>query len=157
MREIALSRGMVALVDDEEYESLSIHRWHATRGASTFYAARNVRSPHGSRTVLMHRSILCASAPGLEVDHANGDGLDNRRENLRLATRSQNNHNRTAYKTNKYGLKGVSWHRKTQRWRAQIGIGGLRKHIGYYSSPAEAHVAYCAAAKELHGEFARTQ
>lgn len=154
MKEIPLTRGLVALVDDEDYDSLSPHKWYAFKHSEhcTVYAGRKLTAE--GNILRMHRIILSAPS-GLDVDHVNGDGLDNRRCNLRIATRSQNCHNRGAGRNNKSGYKGVCWHTQAGRWVAQIGIGGKRKHLGLFASPEEAYAVYCAAAKELHGEFAR--
>lgn len=86
-----------------------------------------------------------------QVDHIDGDRTNNRLENLRLATHSQNRRNSRSRSS--CGMKGVSRHRK--RWSAKITIDGKLKHLGIYDTPEEAHAAYCAAAKELHGEFFR--
>lgn len=93
--------------------------------------------------------------PSLEIDHINGIKADNRLDNLRLATRSQNAANVGARKTNTSGFKGVSWCSRRQRWRASIGCSGKRKFLGYHDTPYAAAQAYLGAAKELFGEFAR--
>jgi hypothetical protein len=151
---IPLSRGLVAIVDDADFESLSAHKWYAFQGHCTFYAVRNVRHPN-QRIIYLHRVLL--NAPfGLQVDHVNRDGLDNRRCNLRFATNSQNNRNRAvSKKRSSSGYKGVSWSRLNKNWRARITINGLETHLGAFATPEAAHAAYCVAAKELHGEFAR--
>src|SRR4030067_2579990 len=90
MKKIPLSRGMVTLVDDLDYEWLSQWKWYAARGGATFYAGRSLpRSAEGRGAVWMHRLILSVP-PGIDVDHRNGNGLDNRRINLRSCNRSQN-------------------------------------------------------------------
>ncbi|HTF72617.1 MAG TPA: HNH endonuclease [Edaphobacter sp.] len=153
-RFISLTQGLVAIVDDEEFGALSAHKWCAfkvRRGG--VYAVRYVDG--GRHRVFMHRVVLNASY-GMFVDHINGHGLDNRRENLRLATNAQNQRNRGAQKNNKSGLKGVYWHGGHKRWRATIYVNNIQKPLGSFNSAAEAHAAYCAAAKDLHGEFART-
>ncbi len=151
MREISLTRGLVAIVDDEDFAALAEHKWCAHNSGFKFYAARRVvNGPY----VLMHRFILDAPA-GIHVDHISGNGLDNRRGNLRLATNAQNVRNSALSKSNTSGYKGVHWHRGGRRWLAQITADGRNKYLGLFDSPVEAHAAYCAAAKELHGEFAR--
>jgi hypothetical protein len=154
MREIPLTQGLVAIVDDDDYESLSAYKWHARILGTSRYAGRKVRTGKTFICVHMHRAILPAPI-GMDVDHINGDGLDNRRCNLRIATRAQNLQNRGAPKDNKSGYKGVCWHRKTRRWMAQITTAGKHRYLGVFCSPDEAHAVYCAAAKEQHGEFAR--
>lgn len=93
--------------------------------------------------------------PMPEIDHINGDGLDNRLCNLREATRAQNSTNALAQKSNQIGLRGVHFHPGAKRYRAQICKKNKTKHLGYFDTPEEAHAAYIAAAKILHGEFIR--
>lgn len=103
----------------------------------------------------MHRVILgLEKGDKLEGDHKDGNGLNNQRRNLRVATRTENHHNRTKYKTNTSGFKGVS--AKSNRWMAKINIGGKAKHLGYFDTPELAAAAYAKAAKKHHKEFART-
>jgi hypothetical protein len=156
VREIPLTRGKVALVDAEDYESLAGYRWHAAPKGGTWYAERAGRlSEGGPRTVCMHRVILSAP-PGLMVDHIDGDGLNNRRSNLRLATHAQNGQNQRRSRANASGFKGVSWSSRVGRWQAAIRIAGRKVFLGYYGTPEEAHTAYSAAVEKFHGEFGRT-
>jgi AP2 domain len=108
------------------------------------------------RTVLMHRMILSLKpGDGLHGDHVDPrQTLDNRMQNLRVATPSQNGCNRRATNKNTSGFKGVS--RKRSGWRAEIKVNGNRHYLGTRRTREEAHALYCAAAKELHGAFART-
>lgn len=160
MKKIPLTQGKVAIVDDEDYESLVLYKWRSTKKkvAKTSYANR---IDDDGRCILMHRMIL-----GIEyrspvvVDHKNGDGLDNRRKNLRIATIAENGRNRGKQKNNKSGYKGVSRsiipNSLRIRWRAQIQHKGKEIHIGMFDTPEEAHEAYKKYAKKLHGEFANT-
>jgi hypothetical protein len=91
------------------------------------------------------------------VDHIDGDKSNNAAVNLRTASPSQNNFNSRAYGNNKSGLKGVSWHKARGKWIAQIAANNRSKLLGYFDSKESAHAAYCAAAADLHGEFARTK
>jgi hypothetical protein len=93
---------------------------------------------------------------GMEVDHINCEGIDNRIENIRMADRFDNAKNLKIGKRNKSGLKGVYWNKKTQKWMAQIVADNARIHLGSFIAKEEAHKAYCKAAKDLHGEFLRT-
>jgi hypothetical protein len=95
--------------------------------------------------------------PGYCIDHINGNPSDNRLENLRLATRSENRCNSKKPRTNTSGLKGAFWNKKTQKWKAQIRILGRQKHLGYFLTAEEAHAAYLAAANIYHGAFARSR
>lgn len=91
----------------------------------------------------------------MEIDHINCDTWDNRIENLRLCSRSENARNRRITKANKSGLKGVSWSSSSKTWVAQICFNRSSLHIGYFASKVEAHRAYCVEAKRLHSAFAR--
>lgn len=91
------------------------------------------------------------------IDHIDGNKANNAPSNLRMASHSQNNFNSKAYRNNRSGLKGVCWNKARSKWVAQIAANGTEKHLGYFSSKEDAHRAYCSAAAELHGEFARTE
>jgi hypothetical protein len=91
----------------------------------------------------------------LQIDHQNGIIDDNRIDNLREATHGQNSMNRRLQRNNTCGLKGVTWHSKNRTWHAQIRVDGQRFGLGYHPTPEEAHAAYVAAARRLHGDFAR--
>jgi hypothetical protein len=151
-REIPLSQNLVALVDDEDYDRvMAAGKWSAIRGRSTFYARKSVARPGGARGAISLHTYLTGWPL---VDHINGDGLDNRRANLRPATGAQNMHNRRLNRDNKTGFKGVSWDAQRGRWRADINLNGRRKFLGYHEAPEAAAHAYDEAARSLHGEFA---
>ena len=95
--------------------------------------------------------------PSMDVDHINGDATDNRICNLRLATVAENTRNCKTKKNNKSGLKGVRLFERTGRWQATIRLNGKPFHLGYFNCPTAAHLAYCKAAKQHFGEFARSQ
>ena len=154
MIEIPLTQGRVALVDDCD-AALADTRWYARRDRHTFYAYRKgPRAEKPRRTFLLHRVILGA-ARGVEVDHVNGDGLDCRRANLRLASRSQNQANRLHLVSNVSGFRGVSFMRARGRWLASIRVNRRTRNLGAFESPAEAARAYDAAARSAFGPFAR--
>lgn len=153
---IPLTQGKVAIVDAADYALLSQWKWCARQDGKTWYATRNGHDPDGKRiTVRMHRQILDAPL-GAEVDHRNADGLDNRRANLRLATKAENGRNRSAPSNNTSGYKGVSWNKRHQEWYAHITADKKRKHLGHYDSQESAALAHDRAARELYGEFAKT-
>lgn len=102
----------------------------------------------------MHRAIL-RPAYGSEVDHVNGNGLDNRRDNLRACVRTQNNGNRRLSGLNASGYRGVSWDARNDRWRADIRAFGVARNLGRFTDAAQAARAYDAAARDMFGEFAR--
>lgn len=151
----------VAIVDDEDYESIvALSPWrlcsYKRKGkAPPRYAIRGTPP----NQVSMHRVILGAQR-GQEVDHRDGDGLNNRRTNLRLATRAQNQRNKSATHTNRSGYKGVSlfttpgmW--ATGKWYARIKLNRQTIHLGYFATAEQAARAYDCAARLYHGEFAR--
>jgi len=158
MKSISLTSGMVAVLDDKDYERLSGFTWHATRSyaGSTWYARRNVRRDDGVwTTVYMHREV--SSYPSrTRVDHKDGDGLNNQRDNLRAATQVQNLRNARRRCDNTSGFKGVSYDTRKKRWRANIRYDHRQIHLGRFKTPEEAYAAYCAAAAKYFGEFART-
>jgi hypothetical protein len=155
-RLISLSRGLFTIVDDGDYERVCSRKWSASPSTRTFYAKCKMRV--GSRRVdlYLHRFILNAQA-GLEVDHVNGNGLDNRRCNLRLATRAENARNRKKPIGGTSASKGVYWCSTRLRWCAKIHVLGKDAHLGYFVNEADAGRAYRAAALEHFGEFAAAQ
>jgi hypothetical protein len=154
MKTIPLSQGRVAIVDDRDFETLNRYKWYAQKIGNTLYAARHATGRH--RTIYMHRQIPGITDPGIFVDHRNGNGLDNRRQNLRLATKTENARNRPAPKNNTSGFKGVHWHKQGNAYRARIKVNGKNIHLGLFPTPTEAARAYDQAARKYFGEFART-
>ena len=153
--------GQVALVDDADFEHISKHRWTAFKqkrpdgSAKCWYAVRNVRSGGKSKLHLMHRVILGAQ-DGTSVDHVNGNGIDNRRCNLRFCTALQNSQNMAPSLRGSSSYKGVTWHKTEGRWVAQIKAYGRHIHLGLYADEVDAAHIYDRAARSLFGEFART-
>lgn len=151
-REVSLSRGLVALVDDADFERVtSIGKWYADPSSKTYYARRNYWRNGRCMSLRMHHVVSGLSY----VDHANGNGLDNRRANLRPATDSQNAMNRGLRSDNRSGFKGVSWSRARDRWVVEIQEHGVSHHLGIFTDLIEAAHAYDAAALTYFGEFAR--
>lgn len=149
-KEILLTQGKIALVDDGDYEYLMQWKWNAHKHRNTWYAKYNKTFS----SVKMHRLIMNAPA-GVQVDHINGDGLDNRRENLRLCTHIENMHNSGKHKNNTSGFKGVHWNKQRQTYQVFIMVNRKHKYVGSFSILEEAAHAYDEAAKEHYGEFAR--
>jgi hypothetical protein len=160
MAEIILSQGFVSHVDFEDYAYLQQWKWHVEISRTTKYAVRRarVKESAGSRIFRMHRVILGLST-GLddcrEVDHINGNGLDNRKTNLRVCATEDNRHNRKLDWRNTSGLKGVTWSNEHNKWLSRISVGGERYFLGYFCDKIQAAYAYDIKARELHGEFAR--
>jgi len=155
MKIIPLTQGKEALVDDEDYDRLmTMGSWfaHFNNVAGNGYWYAETRS--GSDHVKMHRVILHAPDNKI-VDHIDGNGLNNQKSNLRLATQSQNQANSKLREDNTSGLKGVSYKHRISKWAAKISYQGEESHLGYFEDKIKAAEAYDRAAKRLHGEYAR--
>lgn len=145
------SRGKVALVDDADFDYLSQYKWYAAKEKHTWYAKTNIVCNGKRTTIRMHRLLLDAK----QIDHKDGNGLNNQRHNLRPCDGTQNNWNRRARKgTSKY--KGVCWNKKANKWKARVRAYGKETHLGYFDSEIEAAKAYDEAAIAVFGEFANT-
>jgi hypothetical protein len=155
MKEIQLTGGMVALVDDADYDWLNQWKWHAMRRAccGDYCAVRNTYS-EGKKLIYMHRLILGITDRNILSDHINRNPLDNQRHNLRAVNNAQNMMNRGASNGSSSKYKGVRYHKLSKKWQAQIGVNRTTKSLGYYISEVDAAAAYNKAAKELHGDFA---
>lgn len=156
MKLIYIKPGFSVKVDDTDFNLLSQWKWHLT---SKGYAARRIYIKGNgykqkTRIVLMHREILSACV-GTQVDHTNGDKLDNRRINIRLCSASQNQSNRGVQNNNTSGYKGVSWHKQNGLWDVLIWVNKQRIRVGLFKDKLEAAMAYNRAAEQYHGEFAR--
>lgn len=148
------AKGRQALVDDADYEWLNGYRWHCDPKGYAMRSQKTGRTPSGVESFRMHREIMNAPKD-MQVDHINGDTLDNRRGNLRLATPEQNARNAGSRRGSRSKYKGVTWDRTMQMWRSKIREGEGDKYLGDYLTQAEAALAYNKAAKILHGEFAK--
>ena len=152
MKEIELTQGYIALVDDEDYARVSQFKWYAHIEHRNVYACRNLQKPDGKRTIQkLHNFILGSKG----IDHKDGNGLNCQRYNLRLATALQNNHNNRAHVDNKSGFKGVVKH-PFNKWRARICVEGKSIHLGTFVNVQDAADAYDAASLRYFGEFALT-
>lgn len=155
VREIPLTQGKVALVDDEDYDWLSRHRWCARRDKrGAWYAMRGVRIGHRTITVLMHGVLLGGTRVGKTIDHKDRDGLNNQRSNLRWADKFEQQHNTGKRQANQSGFKGVYRHAKNLTWIAQIAHRHQQIYLGSFKDSESAARAYDQKATELHGEFA---
>lgn len=151
MKEIKLTQGLVALVDDEDFEYLNQWKWHAHREVNNIYA---FRTPKYNEVIRMHRVVLNVTDKNIEVDHRDRNGLNNQKYNLRKATHAQNGANRRPSKNSTSKYLGVYWSRERNRWCASISKNYKTYLIGRFITEEEAALAYNKKAIELHGEFA---
>lgn len=151
IRYIALTQGLFATVDVDDYERLAKYRWYFYQDGNTFYAFR--REGKRARKIIMHREIMDAPK-GLVVDHRDGDGLNNRKSNLRVCTQAQNACNRRPRWDGTSVYKGVSWYKPSKKWEAKITYKGKCTYLGRFDDEIEAAKVYDAKAKELFEEFA---
>lgn len=159
MRVLILTKGQHTVVDDDVYEWASKFKWMASespRTKHTYYAVRRERRPGPSRqrTVILHREIMGAPK-GVLVDHEDGDGLNNLRDNLRLCTVGQNTQNQRIRKDKSSQYKGVSWNKRQGVWDARVCSAGRKIFLGLFREELDAARAYDSAALRLHGTFAR--
>ncbi len=155
MKKILLTHNLSAIVDDKDYKFLSKYKWYARirHDKKTAYAVRAIYSNGKQKILRMH----CILLNNIYVDHINGDGLDNRRKNLRIATHQQNMCNCKRKKSsNSSKYRGVYFKKNKNRWSAQIGFKNEKIHIGYFSTEIEAGLAYDEVARKLHKDFAVT-
>ena len=148
-KQIPLTRGQFAIVDDEDFEWMSKFKWHCQPKSNGRLYART-----GTKKVYMHRVLLNAS-PDVYVDHIDGNGLNNTRANLRLCTREENQHNTPIRSDSTTGYKGVSFDKRRNRFSVEINKDKKRIRIGNFENVLDAARAYNEAAIKYHGQFAR--
>ena len=155
MKQITLTQGKVALVDDDDYVWLNQWKWCAKPGHHTFYAAHYVRvAKYKHRFEKMHRLILgLQESDKQQVDHVDGNGLNNQRSNLRICTITQNNQSRRKRKVGTSKYKGVYWHQRDHKWQSRITVNKKRIQLGCFDSETDAAIAYNRAALKCFGEF----
>jgi len=146
MKEIYLTQGETAIVDDEDFEEMNLFKWCLCRARNLKYAIRTERGLNQ----FMHR-IIMIPPEGMHIDHINGNGLDNRRENLRVCSNAENHQNIRWNKRNTTGFLGVS--KRPWGFAAQIQVGKVKKYLGMFDTAEEAHRVYIDASRRLRGEF----
>ena len=155
---VPLSQGLHATIDAADAPHVAGRNWHAVRDGNTYYAMTSVKGEDGRHhKIPLHRFIVNPPS-GCLVDHGDGDGLNNRRANLRVATLSENQWNKARSRNNTSGFKGVrlaGWTSGSKRWRATIFYDGKHHCLGYHQTPEDAARAYDEAALIAFGEFAR--
>ena len=152
MRKIKLTQGKYAIVDNEDYEKLVKHKWYYCNYGKTGYARRADKVTR--KTVRMHHEVL-PFEKGLMVDHINMNGIDNRKSNLRLVTKSQNMMNSGVRANSTSGYKGVCWAKNYNKWVVHIWKDYKQMFIGHFDDIKKAAKAYNVAAKEHHREYAK--
>ena len=157
---VPLTQGYEAVIDADDVPIAGAFNWYAEidrrsdGSIRSVYAVRKRRDESGNEKGERLHRIIAGATPGFEVDHKDGDGLNNRRTNIRVATNAQNQHNQRISTRNTSGAKGVTWHRKLSKWQAQIVINKKRKYLGCFQTESEASAAYHAAAVAAFGEWA---
>lgn len=148
---IPVGNNQHAIIDDNDFSIVSAYKWYTEKPRHTFYAITNINGV----IIRMHRLILGLHNTNKICDHADGNGLNNTRANIRICTYSQNTANQNRRKDNTTGFKGVSFRKDTNKFSAKITSNGKHIRLGCFETASEAYEAYCAAAKIFHGEFAR--
>ena len=152
-RLIPLTQDKHALIDAEDWDKIKNRIWCAAHIGQNWYAITNELTSVGYRHIGMHRIITGAPA-GMDVDHINFDGLDNRKINLRICTRGQNKCNARVPARGTSRYRGVCWHKKSGKWTASIQFNSKKYSLGYYHSESEAALAYNQAASKYFGDCA---
>lgn len=153
-------KGYEVILDDDDFGNVSLKKWsvHSKKEellGRIYFNARNLTINGKQKNILLHRMIAgCITGDGKTVDHKNGNTLDNRKENLRVCTNSENARNQKTPQNNTSGYKGVSITRDGS-WQAQIRLNRKIIYLGRYKTKEDAYIAYCDASKKYHGEFSR--
>ena len=149
MKQIQLTQGKVALVDDDVYEWAKDYKWFAHFDNGNWYACRGFTKGYKQYSMMkLHHAIIGFPLDGFEVDHIDGDGLNNQRSNLRFVDDRGNGQNQHLNnKTSKY--VGVCWYKSRKKWRALIRINGKQKHLGFFNVEEEAAEVYRQAVNNL--------
>jgi len=160
---VPLTQGYEALIDAADVPKVSKWNWcanvsrHQDGSIYTVYARRTDRASGRPVSIQMHR-VIAGTPSGYDTDHRDCDGLNNRRSNLRTATKAQNQHNqRPRRKLTASGVKGVSWHKGDSKWQSRLKRNGKEHYLGSFASIEEAAAVYAKANATIHGEFGRAE
>ena len=153
---VPLTQGLEAIIDADAVHLVDKWNWFAWLCHGIMYAARGQSEGGKRKQIPMHR-VIAETPDGLDTDHKDGVGLNNRRSNLRVATRSQNMHNKRMQCNNTSGFKGVHWNKGRRLWQANIKANDQRTYLGSFQTAEEASEAYWKAAQEMHLDFARLE
>lgn len=154
MRLIPLTQGKFAMVDNADYEAVSQFKWHAEKGRHGFYAVRNIIRADGKKRIQYLHQFLMPGVP--QIDHRDGNGLNNQRCNIRPATHQLNGR---GFRSKEFGatsqFRGVSWNQKRQKWETQIFVAGKRVFLGYFTDEIESAIARDKATLKYYGPDAQ--
>ena len=153
-KEIQLTQGKVAIVDDEDFEFLNQFKWHALKLAGKFYVGRKLTVSKGKRNQIFIHRLIMKPDKGMVIDHLDGNPLNNQKKNLRICTHSENIRNCKISIKNTSGYKGVSFVKKNNTYKSAIKFNKRTIYLGYYIDPIDAARAYNDAAIKYHGKFA---
>ena len=154
-KEIKLTQGKVAIVDDEYFERLNVFKWYANRRNRIWYAQRSCSIGNGKQTTICMHRVIMDTPKHMKVDHRNGDGLFNCKKNLRICTHQENKFNQQSQKNNRLGIKGVCWREDRKKYQAQIKINGKPIYLGLFNISGDADSAYRIAEEKYFGAFTR--
>jgi hypothetical protein len=152
-KEIKLTQGKVAIVDNDMYDYLNQFKWHAVKQSGKFYARRHIKSSNPNIKILIHRDVM-KPEKGFVIDHIDGNTLNNQKDNLRICTHAQNIRNSKININNTSGFKGVYWNKQSAKWYAFIRFNNKRIHLGVFFKLKDAAKSYNEGALKYHGEFA---
>jgi len=152
MKKIELTNGGFTLIDDEDYEKVSLYKWR--RDSLANHVVRTFGPKNKRRLIRLHRYVMNAIS-GQIIDHIDGNVLNNQKTNLRIANKSTNGMNRNKQCNNKSGYKGVCFHKPANKWVAQLVVNGIKVLNSFHTTKEDAARAYNEAAIKYHGEFAK--